>query len=240
MTLIIQVIHPTLDIPINLPRAIHERLLHALARLCTSLHERLDPIPLSPSPGLLDGDLTLIFTKVTFITDEDDGNVCIGRVAQLLQPLCSVRERRAPRDVVHQQSARCATEVGLGYRAEGLLSRCVPDLQFYLLRRRAVVDGDYTATELYADGYVVGWVEAALAEADGELLIFVSLIAPMDVQMDGWMEGVGWGGVGEEERYRALSTSRVANVDHFLYCRPICQRDVPSQVTTVPSWLTAI
>jgi len=98
-----------------------------------------------------------------------------------------VGEGRAPRDVVHQQRARCAAEVGLGYGAEGLLSRCVPDLQFYLLRRRAGVDGDYTATELYADGYVVGWVEAALAKADGELLVSVSLIAPMDGWLDGWV-----------------------------------------------------
>lgn len=80
-------------------------------------------------------------------------------------------------DVVDQQGAGCAAEVRLCDGAEGLLAGRVPDLELDLL---AVRDGNDAGAEFDADCNVVGGVEAAFAEADGERGFAAAGVADVD------------------------------------------------------------
>mmetsp|Transcript_22009 Transcript_22009/g.56558 ORF Transcript_22009/g.56558 Transcript_22009/m.56558 type:complete len:371 (+) Transcript_22009:793-1905(+) len=66
----------------------------------------------------------------------------------------------APGDVVHEQRACCATVVRARDRAERLLARRVPNLQFDLL----VVNSDHACTEFHADREVVHRLEPLVCE----------------------------------------------------------------------------
>mmetsp|Transcript_23456 Transcript_23456/g.69088 ORF Transcript_23456/g.69088 Transcript_23456/m.69088 type:complete len:208 (-) Transcript_23456:116-739(-) len=102
--------------------------------------------------------------KVRLVADEHDGHVGVGVLARVLEPRGEVVEGLPARDVVDEEGARGAAVVGPRDGPEGLLARCVPDLQLDLL----VVDGDHARPKLHADGQVVHGLEALVGELQQE------------------------------------------------------------------------
>lgn len=99
-------------------------------------------------------------SQIALVSHQHDDNVCVGMIAELLEPACDVLVGLVLGDVVDEESADCATVVGAGDGAVTLLAGGVPDLGLDGL----VVDLNAAGRELDADGGLAVEVEFVAGE----------------------------------------------------------------------------
>mmetsp|Transcript_106875 Transcript_106875/g.312437 ORF Transcript_106875/g.312437 Transcript_106875/m.312437 type:complete len:213 (-) Transcript_106875:36-674(-) len=169
-----QVVHAGLEVLIDLSCCVQEGGLHILARLRRRLQEEKAVLPRKPC-SLLVHDLPLL--QVALVSDEDDHHVRLRVLPCIQKPLCEVLEGGSPTDVIDKQGASGTPVVCPCDRAEGLLTRRIPDLELYLL----VIDVADAVAEFHTDGHVVLGAEALVCELQEEARLPHAGIANNDV-----------------------------------------------------------
>lgn len=98
--------------------------------------------------------------QIALVSHQHDDNVCVGMVAELLQPACDVLVGLVLGNVVDEEGTDCATVVSTGDGAVALLAGGIPDLSLDGL----VVDLDAAGGELDADSGLAVEVEFVAGE----------------------------------------------------------------------------